>query len=84
MTNGYNNIIAQESIFKRTYSKHIFEQALAIGTFSFCVMGSNHWYIQVGENTFDYSLDILNTLPAIITNENSSFFLYVFKNVKYL
>ena len=47
-------------------------------------MGSNHWYIQVGENTFDYSLDILNTLPAIITNENSSFFLYVFKNVKYL
>ena len=47
-------------------------------------MGSNHWYIQVGENTFDYSLDILNTLPAIITNENCSFFLYVFKNVKYL
>ena len=37
-------------------------------------MGSNHWYIQVGENTFDYSLDILNTLPAIITNENCSFF----------
>ena len=33
MTNGYNNKIAQESIFKRTYSKHIFEQALAIGTF---------------------------------------------------
>ena len=81
MTNGYDNKIAQESIFKRTCSKHIFEQALAIGTFQFCVMGSNHWYIQVGENTFDYSLDILNTLPAIITNEKSSFFVSFLKKL---
>ena len=44
-------------------------------------MGSNHWYIQVGENTFDYSLDILNTLPATITNEKSSFFDSFFKTL---
>ena len=44
-------------------------------------MGSNHWYIQVGENTFDYSLDILNTLPATIANEKSSFFDSFFKTL---
>ena len=36
-------------------------------------MGSDHWYIEVGEKTFDDSLDFLNTLPAIITNETLVF-----------
>ena len=46
-------------------------------------MGNNHWYIQVGEKTFDYSLDILSTLPAIITNENCSLFNSFFKKLEY-
>ena len=44
-------------------------------------MGNNHWYIQVGDKTFDYSLDVLSTLPAIITNENSSLFNSFLKNL---
>ena len=81
MSNGYIKIFVHGSTCKRTYSKHNFEQGLAIGKFYFCVMGSNHWYIQVGEKTFDYSLDILSSLPAIITNESSSLFNLSLKNL---
>ena len=58
----------------------ILEQGLATGKFYFCVMGNKHWYIQVGAKTFDYSLNILTTSSAIITNENSSLFSSFFKN----
>ena len=44
-------------------------------------MGNNHWYIQVGEKTFNYSFHILSTLPAIITNENCSLFNSFLKNL---
>ena len=54
MSNGYNKIIVHGSTCKRTCSKHSFEQGLVIEKFYFCVMGNNHWYIQVGEKTFDY------------------------------
>ena len=37
MSNGYKKIIAHRSTCKRTYSKHNFEQGLAIGKFYFCV-----------------------------------------------
>ena len=57
-----------------------YEQGLAIGKFYFCAMGNNHWYIQLGGKIFDYSWDILSTLSAIITNENSSLFNLFLKN----
>ena len=65
MSHGYNKVIVHGSTCNCTYSKYNFEQGLPIGKFYFCVMGNNHWYIQVGEKTFDYSLDVLSTLPAI-------------------
>ena len=35
----------------------------------------------MGEKTFDYSFDILNAVPAIITNKNSSLFNSFLKNL---
>ena len=80
MSNGYNKIIANRSICKCTYSKHNFGARISNWEILFCVMGNKHWYIQVGAKTFDYSLNILTTSSAIITNENSSLFSSFFKN----
>ena len=74
MNNDYNKIIVPGSTCKCTYSKHNFEQGLVIEKCNFCVMGNKHWYIEVSEKAFNYSFDILSTLSAIITNENSSLF----------
>ena len=73
MKNGYNKVIVRGSTCRFNYSKYNFEQGLSIRKFYFCVMGSDHWYIEVGKKTFDDSLDFLNTLPAIITNETLVF-----------
>ena len=44
VSNVYKKIIVHGSTCKRTYSKHNFEQGLAIGKFHLCVMDNNHWY----------------------------------------
>ena len=62
MCHGNNKIIVHVSPSKRTYSSDNFGQGLAIGKFYFFVMGNSHWYIQVGQKTFDFSLDILTLL----------------------